>query len=94
MKTSLKEFIKQSNKIIKRENLKINNWHQNISEYETIMDVISKTANNEILDFYKEKINCCYNRIENSLDKIKHNEEIIATIRTVDRIIKRGDRVA
>ena len=94
MRKSLKEFIKQTNKIIKNENLRINNYHKQIGEYETIMDVITQTAGSNMADLYREKISRCYEKIDLALDKIQHNKEIIATLRTVDKVIKRGEKSA
>ncbi len=94
MKQGLKEFINQINMEIKRENLKINNYHREIGEYETIIDVITQTVGNNMIDFYKEKICKCNEKIDVALDKIEHNKEIIATLRTVNKIIKRGEKSA
>lgn len=91
---SIKEFIKQSNEIIRKEKLKINELHKEISEYESVLTVISKNASNDILDFYKKKINECYLKIDAALDAIQHNKEIIVTMRTCNKIIKRGEKCA
>ena len=94
MRKSLKEFIKQTNKIIKNENLRINNYHKQIGEYETIMEVITQTAGSIMAELYREKISRCYEKIDLALDKIQHNKEIIATLRTVEKVIKRGEKSA
>lgn len=91
---SIKNFIKDINQIIKNENIKINNLHKEVGEYETVIAIISPSADESIINFYKQKINQCYSKIDVALDNIQHNKEIIATMRTVDRIIKRGEKCA
>lgn len=94
MNKSLKEFIQITNKIIKKESLKINNYHKQINEYETIMEVVAQSTESNMANFYRNKINKCYEKIDLALDKIQHNREIIATLRTVDKVIKRGEKIA
>jgi len=94
MKDNVKEFIKQSNKIIKNENIKISNLHRQIGEYETVISIVSPNADSSLVDFYRKKINQCYIKLDEALDNIQHNKEIIATMRTVNKIISRGEKCA
>lgn len=94
MKSNVKDFIKQSNRIIKSENIKINNLHRQIGEYETVISIVSPNADSSMVDYYRKKINQCYVKLDEALDNIQHNKEIIATMRTVNKIIRRGEKCA
>lgn len=94
MLIGIKDFVKEANKTIKEETRKINNLHKEIEDYETLIYVIGQTGTQEQVMYYKEKINRCYSRIDICLENINNNVDRIATLRVVDKIIKRGERSA
>ena len=90
----LKGFASEAKKIIKSEKRKINNLHKEISEYETLICVIGQTEAAGQVQYYREKINKCYSKIEISIENIKNSENRIATMRAIDKIIKRSEKNA
>lgn len=75
-------FIKYCEKKIKSNNSKIRMLNNEISEYETIIDVISKTdISNNIIAKYKNKIDLCMDKIENIAESNKHNNDLIKAIK-------------
>lgn len=94
MLEGVKNFVKESNKIIKRETRKINELHKEIDNYETLIYIVGQTGSAEQVLYCKEKINDCYIKIDRCLKKINNNKDRIATMRAVDKIIKRGGKSA
>lgn len=91
MNSGLKEFIKQSNNKIKNENEKINDLHKQINEYEAVIDVISiSSGDRNMISNYREKINNCYRKIDLALENIRHNRDVIATMKVVEKIVKKN----
>lgn len=90
MNISIKNFIKQEKEANRRENMKVLNLRQQISEYETVIDVVSQTDSYRTIEIYREKIDRCMDRINEHLDNIRQRENRIATMRKVDKIIARG----
>ena len=94
MLEGVKNFVKESNQIIKRETRKINELHKEIDNYETLIYIVGQTGSAEQVLYCKEKINDCYIKIGRCLEKINNNKDRIATMRAVDKIIKRGGKSA
>ncbi len=94
MLNGLKNFINEANKIIKIENRKINELHKEIADYETLICVVRKTGSSEQVIYYREKINECYSKIDRCLERINNSRSRIATMKSIDKIIKRGERSA
>ena len=92
---SIEEFINKLNKNIKCETLNINILNKKINEYEAIIDVIqyNEYSTNTIRQ-YREKINQCYLKIESSFENINYNRNLLATMKKIDKIIKRGEKSA
>ncbi len=88
------EFINQAKKIIRKENIKINNLHREIDEYETLIEIIGRTETAEQVITYREKINQCYNKIDLALESIRSSRDRIAVMKAVEKIIKRGEKCA
>lgn len=94
MLNGLKDFINDANKIIRKETRKINELHKEIESYNTLIYVIGKTGTFEQVIYYKEKINQCYSKIDICLENIKNSRDTIATMKAVNKIIKRGEKCA
>ncbi len=94
MLKGLREFINESNKIIRKEMRKIHELHKEIENYETLIYVIGQTGTLEQVMYYKEKINQCYSRIDTCLENINNSRDRVATMKVVDKIIKRGGKCA
>lgn len=94
MLEGVKNFVKESNKIIKKETRKINELHKEIDNYETLIYIVGQTGSSEQVLYCKEKINDCYIKIDRCLEKINNSKDRIATMRAVDKIIKRGGKSA
>ena len=94
MLRGIKNFIRESNKIIREESRKINTLHKKIDDYETLIYVIGKTEASEKVLYYKEKISQCYAKIDICLENINNSRDRIATMKMVDKIIKRGEKSA
>lgn len=94
MLKGIKNFVNEANKVIKKESRKINNLHKEIENYETLIYVIGQTGSQEQEMYYREKINQCYSRIDTCIENINNSRDRIATMRVVDKIIKRGERYA
>ncbi len=90
----VKDFVSDAKKIIKKEKIKINKLYEEIADYETLICVIGQTDASEQVLYYREKINQCYSKLEISLENIKNSEDRIATMRAIDKIIKRSGRNA
>lgn len=90
----VKDFIIDAKKIIKKEKIKINKLHEEIAEYEALICVIGQTDAVGYVKYYREKINQCYSKLEISLENIKNNQDRIATMKAIDKIIKRSERNA
>lgn len=91
---SIKDFISEAKKTIKKENIKIANLHRQIDEYETLVYVLGNTGTIEQVNYYKERINKCYAKIDIAIDNIRSCKDRIAVIRTAAKIIKRGEKCA
>jgi len=83
----MEDIIKQCNNKIRRENCRINNLRKQINQYETVIDIVSKTDNNDTISIYREKIEKCWDKITLYLDNIKHHEDMIATMKKIDKVI-------
>lgn len=94
MLKGIKDFVNEANKIIRRETKKITALHKEIEDYETLIYVVGQTGNQEQAIYYREKINQCYLRIDTCIENINNSRDRIATMRVVDKIIKRGEKVA
>lgn len=94
MLKGLKEFVNESNKIIRKETRKIHELHKEIENYETLIYVIGQTGTSEQVMYYREKINQCYSRIDICLENINNSRDRVATMKVVDKIIKRGEKCA
>lgn len=94
MLRGIKDFISEANKIIRKESSKINLLHKEIDDYETLIYVIEKTEASEQVLYYKEKIIQCYAKIDICLENISNSKDRIATMKMVDKIIKRGEKSA
>lgn len=94
MLNGLKDFINDANKIIRKENRKINELHREIENYNTLIYVIGQTGTFEQVLYYKEKINHCYFKIDICMENIKNSRDRIATMKAVNKIIKRGEKCA
>lgn len=94
MLNGIKDFIKESDEVIKNETRKINELHKEIENYETLIYVIGQTGSPEQVLYCKEKINECYIKIDKCLEKISNSRDRIATMKVVDKIIKRGEKCA
>ncbi len=90
----VKNFIIDAKKIIKKEKIKINELHEEIAEYEALICVIGQTDAVGYVKYYREKINQCYSKLEISLENIKNSQDRIATMKAIDKIIKRSERNA
>lgn len=90
MLKGIKDFVNEANRVIKKETRKINSLHKEIEEYETLIYVVGQTGTQEQVLYYREKINQCYSRIDN----INNSKDRIATMRVIDKIIKRGEKCA
>ena len=90
----VKDFIIYAKKIIKKEKIKINELHEEIAEYEALICVIGQTDAVGYVKYYREKINQCYSKLEISLENIKNSQDRIATMKAIDKIIKRSERNA
>ena len=94
MLNGIKDFIKESNEIIRIENRKINELHKEIDNYETLVYIVGQTDSSEQVLYCREKINECDMKIDRCLEKINNSRDRIATMRKVDKIIKRGGKCA
>ncbi len=94
MLKGIKDFVNEANRVIKKETRKINSLHKEIEEYETLIYVVGQTGTQEQVLYYREKINQCYSRIDTCIDNINNSRDRIATMRVVDKIIKRGEKCA
>lgn len=94
MVKGVKDFVIDAKKIIKKEKIKINELHEVIAEYEALICVIGQTEAAGHVKYYREKINQCYSKIESSLENIKNSQDRIATMKAIDKIIKRSERNA
>lgn len=90
MNISIKKFIKSEKEAIKKDNLKIIGLRQQISEYETVIDVISQTESYRAIEIYREKIDRCLDKIAEYVDNIRHRENRIATMKKIDQVVKKG----
>ena len=91
---SVKDFINKARKTIKQESIKITKLHKQIDEYKTLIYVIEKTGAFEQVNYYKERINKCYAKIDIALENVKSCKDRITVMRTVEKIIKRGEKCA
>ena len=91
---SIKNFISEAKKTIKKESLKITDLHRQIDEYETLIYVVGKTGTLEQVNYYREKINQCHAKIDIALENVRSCRDRIAVMRTVGKIIKRGEKCA
>lgn len=91
---SINEFINDAKKAIRKNNLKINNLHREIDEYETLINVIGQTGTSAQVLYYREKINQCQLKIDLALENIKSSRDRIAVMKAVSKIIKRGEKCA
>lgn len=81
-------FIINCKNKIKNNNMKIRLLRKQVTEYETIMDVIAKTdICNQILKEYREKIEICLDKINNCIEENQHNRDIIIVMKKVNKII-------
>ena len=94
MLEGLKDFIKEANSEIKKETIKLNRLHKEINEYETLIYIMGKTGGSEQVMYFKQKINNCYTKIDICLENISSNKDRIATMKAVNKIIKRGEKSA
>ncbi len=94
MLKGIKDFVNDANKIIRRETKKIAALHKEIEDYETLIYVVGQTGTQEQAMYYREKINQCYLRIDTCIENINNSRDRIATMRVVDKIIKRGEKSA
>lgn len=94
MLKGLNEFVKEANSEIKKENRKLNMLHREIGEYETLIYVVGQTGSKEQIMYYKQKINKCYAKIDLCLENISSNKDRIATMKAINKIIKRGEKSA
>lgn len=94
MLKGIKSFVRDAKEIIRKENIKINNFHREINEYEAIIEVVSLTGGFEIVENYREKIEQCYINIEKCVEVIQQNRDKIATMKMISDIIKRGEKCA
>lgn len=94
MLKGIKDFVNDANKIIRRETKKITALHKKIEDYETLIYVVGQTGTQEQAMYYREKINQCYLRIDTCIENINNSRDRIATMRVVDKIIKRGEKSA
>lgn len=82
-------FIEYCKKKIKNNNRKIKQLRIQATEYETIVDVITRTdISNQILQNYKIKIEQCLNKIDEYMEENQHNHNLIITMKRVNRIMK------
>lgn len=82
-------FVEYCKKKIKNNNKRIKELRNQATEYETIVDVITRTdINNQILQNYKDKIEQCFNKIDDYLEENKYNHNLIITMKKVNKIIK------
>lgn len=91
---SIKNFIDEAKRTIKKETIKITNLHRRIDEYETLIYVVGKTGTMEQVNYYKEKINQCHIKIEIALENVKSCKDRIAVMKTIGKTIKRGEKCA
>lgn len=84
-----KNFIIDAKRNIKNETIRINKLHTQIGEYETLMYVVEQTGDYEKSNYYREKLHQCYSKIDAALENIKNSRDLIATMKVVDKIIKR-----
>lgn len=94
MEKGIKKFVSEAKKTIKREKMVINSLDREIAEYETLICVIGQTEAAGQVQYYREKINQCYSKMEISIENIKNSEDRIATMRAIDKIIKRSEKNA
>lgn len=93
MLEGIKDFVKEVNEITKKENMKINELHKEIDNYETLAYIVEQTGSPEQILYCKQKINECYIKIDRCLEKINNSRDRIATMRAIDKIIKRGEKM-
>lgn len=94
MLQGLKDIIKEANSEIKKETIKLNKLHKEIDEYETLICIVGQTGSSEQVMYFKQKINNCYTKIDMCLENISSNKDRIATMRAVNKIVKRGEKSA
>lgn len=92
--SSIKDFIKQANAEIKKENRIINELNKEIADYEAVIDVMNYTGNKDYVRNYREKISKCHEMIDKSFENIRYNRDVILKLRMIGNIIKRGEKSA
>lgn len=87
-------FIGYCRNKIKTNNIRIKKLRTQITEYETIIDIITKTdINNLILQNYRAKIEKCFNKIDTYMEENRHHGEMIISVQKVNKTINNKRRI-
>ena len=79
---------------INNERIKIDKLHKVIDGYELAIEILSQTERRNAIQKYKQRIEKCDKKIQQSLDIIKNNKEMIFAVKRMDKIIQRGEKCA
>lgn len=89
MLNSIKEFIGYNENKIKKNNRKIRDLRVQISDYETVIEIIEKTDISEnILSNYRNKIENCLVKIDSYMEENLHTHNMIIALKRARRIAK------
>ena len=89
MLNSIKEFIGYNENKIKKNNRKIRDLRVQISDYETVIEIIEKTHISEnILSNYRNKIENCLVKIDSYMEENLHTHNMIIALKRARRIAK------
>ncbi len=77
-------FIGYCRNKIKTNNIRIKALRTQIKEYETIIDIITRTdINNLVLQNYRAKIERCINKIDRYIEENRHHIEMIISVKNI-----------
>ena len=89
MLNNIKEFIGYNENKIKKNNRKIRDLRVQISDYETVIEIIEKTDISEnILSNYRNKIENCLVKIDSYMEENLHTHDMIIALKRARRIAK------
>ena len=87
MLNNIKKFIGYNENKIKRNNRKIKDLRVQISDYETVIEIIEKTDISEsILSNYKNKIEDCLLKIDSYMEENLHTHNMIIALKRARKI--------
>ena len=89
MLNNIKEFIGYNENKIKKNNRKIRDLRVEISDYETVIEIIEKTDISEsILSNYRNKIENCMTKIDAYIEENLHTHNMILALKRARKIAK------